>query len=205
MVDRSHACLKQQDCHDRETLTGGRVRCLNLRLGSTLWRVTNRWLLLINCLEALAAFHAVKCFVREWKSIIVLLRIDNTTAVTNVNKLGGTVSIKLSQGTMALVHEPAFYTLVAEHLPEVLNTNVDQESQVVMERSDWMLNPRIFNKIQQKCMGTTGSGHVCIQTDNSAEKVLQLETRPRSRAAERAEGTWEKAFTHVWSAQKIFN
>ena len=89
----------------------------------------------------------------------MLLTIDNTTAVAYVNKLGGTVSIKLSQGTMALVHEPGFYTLVAEHLLEVFNTNVDQESQVMMDQSDWMLNPRIFNKIQQKCMGSTGSGH----------------------------------------------
>ena len=89
---------------------------------------------------------------------------------------------------MALVHELGFYTLVAEHLLEVFNTNMDQESQVMMDRSDWMLNP------QQKCMGSTCSGHVCIQTDNSAEEVLQLETRPRSRAAERAEGAWEKAF-----------
>ena len=54
---------------------------------------------------------------------------------------------------MALVHEPGFYTLVAEHLLEVLNTNVDQESQVMMDQSDWMLNP------QQKFMGPTGSGH----------------------------------------------
>ena len=35
----------------------------------------------INCLEALAAFHAVKCFVRDMKSITVLLGMDNTTAV----------------------------------------------------------------------------------------------------------------------------
>ena len=33
-------------------------------------------------------------------------------------------------------------------------------------------------------MGSTRSGHVCIQIDNSAEKVLQLETRPRSRSSE---------------------
>ena len=44
----------------------------------------------INCLEALAAFHAVKCFVRDRKSITMLLRMDHTTAVTYVNKLGGT-------------------------------------------------------------------------------------------------------------------
>ena len=41
-------------------------------------------------------------------------------------------------------------TLVAEHLPGVLNTIADQESQVMRDRSDWMLNPRIFSKIQQK-------------------------------------------------------
>ena len=32
-------------------------------------------------------------------------------------------------------------------------------------------------------MGSTGSGHVCIQTDNTAEEVLQLETRSRSRSS----------------------
>ena len=50
----------------------------------------------INCLEALAAFHAAKCFVRDRKSITVLLRMDHTTAVTYVNKLGETVSPKLN-------------------------------------------------------------------------------------------------------------
>ena len=42
----------------------------------------------INCLEALAAFYAVKCFSRDRKSITVLLRMDNTTVVMYVNKLG---------------------------------------------------------------------------------------------------------------------
>ena len=41
-------------------------------------------------------------------------------------------------------------TLVAKHLPGVLNTIADQESWVMRDRSDWMLNPRIFKKIQQK-------------------------------------------------------
>ena len=106
----------------------------------------------INCLEALAAFHAVKCFVRDRKSITVLLRMDNTTAVAYVNKLGGTVSPRLN----TIVRELWLWcmnrdiTLVAEHLPGVLNTIVDQESRIMRDRSDWMLNPRIFSKIQQK-------------------------------------------------------
>ena len=106
----------------------------------------------INCLEALAAFHAVKCFVRDKKSITVLLRMDNTTAVMYLNKLGGTVSPKLN----TIVRELWLWcmnwdiNLIAEHLPGVLNSIADQESWVMRDRSDWMLNPRIFNKIQQK-------------------------------------------------------
>ena len=94
----------------------------------------------------------MKCFVRDKKSITVLLRMDNTTAVTYVNKLGGTVSPKLN----TIVRELWLWcmnrdiTLIAEHLPGVLNTIVDQESRVMRDRSDRMLNPRIFNKIQQK-------------------------------------------------------
>ena len=41
-------------------------------------------------------------------------------------------------------------TLVAEHIPGVLDTIADQKSRVMRDRSDWMLNPRIFNKIQLK-------------------------------------------------------
>ena len=56
----------------------------------------------INCLEALAAFLAVKCFVRDSSSMTVL---DNISAVTYVNKLRGTVSQSDShnQGTMVVV------------------------------------------------------------------------------------------------------
>lgn len=50
----------------------------------------------INCLEALAAFHALKCFVRDKKGVTVLLRLDNISAVSYVNKLGGTMAPRLN-------------------------------------------------------------------------------------------------------------
>ena len=62
----------------------------------------------------------MKCFVRDRKSITVLLRMDNTTAVAYVNNLGGTVSPKLN----TIVRELWLWcmnrdiTLVAEHLQE---------------------------------------------------------------------------------------
>ena len=86
------------------------------------------------------SFHSVKCFVRDRKSITMLLRIDNTTAVAYVNKLVGTVSPKLN----TIVRELWLWCMSPEHLPGVLNTIADQEPRVMRDRSDWMLNPRIF-------------------------------------------------------------
>ena len=106
----------------------------------------------INCQEALAAFHALKCFVRDRRSVSVLLRLDNTSAVSYVNKLGGTVSPRLNKivRNLWLWCMNRDITLTAEHLPGVLNTIADEESRVMKDRSDWMLNPQIFCKIQAR-------------------------------------------------------
>ena len=92
----------------------------------------------INCLEALAAFHTVKCFVRDRRSVTVLLRLDNISAVSYVNKLGVTVSHTLSDIVKGVwlwcINRDIILT--AEHLPGVMNTVADEESRVMKDRSD---------------------------------------------------------------------
>ena len=106
----------------------------------------------INCLEALAAFLAVKCFVRERRNLTKLLRMDNMSAVTYVNKLGGTVSQSLTSITknLWLWYMQRDITLVAEHLPRVQNCVADEESRVMKDRTDWMLNPEVFRLINRQ-------------------------------------------------------
>nr|XP_046491856.1 uncharacterized protein LOC124223672 [Neodiprion pinetum] len=43
----------------------------------------------INCLELIATFMALKCFARDLSNCELLLRIDNTTAISYVNRMGG--------------------------------------------------------------------------------------------------------------------
>ena len=50
----------------------------------------------ISCLEMLATFLALKCFLRKERSIHILLKMDNTSAVAYINKKGGTVSPALN-------------------------------------------------------------------------------------------------------------
>ena len=82
----------------------------------------------------------------------MLLRLDNTSAVCYINKLGGTVSPRLN----TIVRDLWLWcmnrgiTLSAEHLPGVLNTIADEESRVMKDRSDWMLHPQAFLQIQQR-------------------------------------------------------
>ena len=151
MVVRSPICLEWQDHHDGEekpslvieldaSTQGWGAFCKGTWTGGP-WH--------INCLEALTAFHAVKCFVRDKKSITVLLRVYNTTGATYVNKLGGTVSPKL--GTMALVHEPGYYSGGGAFTCSPQYNCRPRIPSVMRDRSDWMLNPRILNRIQQKC------------------------------------------------------
>ena len=103
----------------------------------------------INCLELLAATLATKTFAKSKTAISILLRIDNTTAVAYINNLGGTVSRELVMLTIDLwmwclernIH------IAAVRLPGVLNTIADTESWEMLDRTDWKLNPVIFQEI----------------------------------------------------------
>ena len=56
----------------------------------------------INCLELLAGSFAVKSFAKGRLCAHVRLRMDNTSAVAYVNRLGGTRSLVLSNLALAL-------------------------------------------------------------------------------------------------------
>lgn len=45
----------------------------------------------INYLELLAASLAVQCFVKQKHNIIILLKMDNVTAVFYINKMGAPI------------------------------------------------------------------------------------------------------------------
>ncbi|XP_065902413.1 uncharacterized protein [Dysidea avara] len=129
------------------SLEGWGAHCSRQRTGGP-WSQQERSMH-INCLELLAATLATKTFAKSKTSISILLRIDNTTAVAYINNLGGTVSRELVMLTRNLwmwclernIH------ITAVHLPGALNTIADTESREMLDRTDWKLNPVIFQKI----------------------------------------------------------
>ena len=150
--------LERQDHYDRQTLFSDRIRCLHSRLGSILRRGTD-WGPLVLRGETVpyqlpGSVGSLPC-----SEMLCQRQEEHYCATQNgqhhsshICEQAGWNSVPQtkhhSQGTMALVHEQRHYS--GCWLPGVLNTIADQESRVMWDRSDWMLNPRIFKKIQRK-------------------------------------------------------
>ena len=104
----------------------------------------------INCLELLAATLAIQTFAKKQGNLLIHLKMDNTSALTYINKMGGTVSSDLNRLTKELWSWclTKNITLRASHLPGILNEKADEESRIMRDRSDWMLCPDVFRRIQ---------------------------------------------------------
>lgn len=103
----------------------------------------------INELELLGALYAIQAFAAGKKGIAVRIFLDNTTAVSYVNKCGGTRSVALTATAKMLSAwcEERFVSLEAVHLAGELNTIADRESRAQADASDWQLDSRVFAKI----------------------------------------------------------
>ena len=131
----------------------------------------------INCLELLGADLAVKCFAKGQTNLSILLRMDNTTAISYINRLGGTVSPQLNQlaRDLWLWCMNRNITLKAVHLAGKLNVIADEESRSMKDRADWKLCPRVFQMIDRRL------GPLQVdQTLQPATTVRELEARPGS-------------------------
>ena len=99
----------------------------------------------INLLELAGRALATKTFTKGRKNIHVLLRMDNTTSIAYINRMGGTRSQTLSQTACDLWHWclQRGITLSAVHLPGVLNSIADGASRTLQSSAEWMLERSI--------------------------------------------------------------
>ena len=105
-------------------------------------------LLHINCKELTAAWYALRSFVKD-SGLSVELRLDNQSAVSYINKGGGTHSRSLSSIAKELLFwcEQKRISVHAVHLPGVSNTAADYESRRYQGCAEWRLCPSFFQSI----------------------------------------------------------
>ena len=114
---------------------------------SGFWNSEER-LMHINYLELKAAFLAIKCFLSETYDSEVLMRIDNTTAVAYINKMGGIQFPKLNRITREIWQwcERRGIWLYASYIKSADNV-ADEPSRVKNIDTEWELADYAFQNI----------------------------------------------------------
>lgn len=104
----------------------------------------------INSLEMMAAFFAIKAFAKECQQITILLLTDNISVVAHINTMGGTKSQLLTSQVKDLWAWclQRQISVTAQHLPGLDNVTADYLSRHLTDRTDWMLDPSIFQCLE---------------------------------------------------------
>ena len=188
MVVGPSVCLEWQDHYDRQTLISDRIRCLNSRLGRILRRGMD-WRPLVLRGETVAyqlpgsfPCSEMLCQRQEEHYCATQNRQHHSSRICEQAGWNSVQTEYHSQGIMALVHEQRYYSGCQTSTG---SPQYDCGSRIPSNEGPVRLDVESQDLQQDPAdMGSTRSGHVCIQADNSVEKVLQLETRPRNRSSE---------------------
>lgn len=103
----------------------------------------------INYLELRAAFIALKCFANNFTNKEILLRIDNTTAISYINRMGGVQYPHLndiSRNIWQWCEERKLF-IFASYIKSKENIEADQESRCTNIDTEWELSGLAFDRI----------------------------------------------------------
>ncbi|XP_067204322.1 uncharacterized protein [Linepithema humile] len=103
----------------------------------------------INYLELLATFHALRCFASHLQGSNILLRVDNSTALSYINRMGSVKFPILSELARKIWYWCAKRDIFiyALYISSVQNIEADTESRVVSEETEWALGQEYFDRI----------------------------------------------------------
>lgn len=105
----------------------------------------------INYLELQALFYGLKCFASEYSNCNLLLRCDNTTAVSYINKMGSIQFPSLCSLAREVWHwcETRNLWIFASYINSQANYEADSESRRSSSETEWSLSDEAFRRIKK--------------------------------------------------------
>ena len=159
MVDNSPDKLEWADPHCQKTeCLDGDGRLIDW-MGCSMQRSEDRRSLVEAGVETphklpgvVSCLPGLQMLLQEQEKHTCPLKMDNTSAVAYINKMGGTVSSALNNINKEfwLWCMERDISVQAQHLAGKLNSMADEESRVLKDRLDWMLCPKVFQKINRQ-------------------------------------------------------
>ena len=114
------------------------------------WWAADRQNCHINELELWAIWEALSHFADQWSNVAILLRVDNTTAVAIINRMGSVSYPRLHALALRIWQfcEKRNIWLKASYIATGDNVVADAESRHEMRHSEWGLSTEAFQSIQ---------------------------------------------------------
>ena len=146
----------------------------------------------INVLELKAAMLAVQSFCREIKNCHVRIEIDNTTAVSYINHMGGTHSPKCDAISRQLILwcKARGIWLSACDIAGKDNRSADSYSRKQSIHTEWTLNTEMFDKVCN-VFGKPAIDLFASRTNHQLPRYMSLYPDPAAEAI--------NAFYHPWT------
>lgn len=146
----------------------------------------------INQLELKAALLALKSFATDLSDCEILLRIDNTTAITYINRMGGVRVDYLQADAKELWNwcEKRRLWVFAEYIPSKENVEADTLSRLENRDTEWELADYAFRRIQ-KIFGKPEIDLFASNTNKKCKSYCSWERDPEAFVI--------NAFTTSWS------
>lgn len=153
----------------------------------------------INYLELLAVFLALKCFARETTDCAILLRVDNTTAISYINRMGGIQFPHLNILSRDIWQwcEKRRIWLYASYINTKDNVEADQESRKVNPDTEWQLSNSAFTLITNK-LGQPDIDLFASRTNAKCNQFISWRQDPDATAVDAFTVDWENYFFYAF-------
>lgn len=145
----------------------------------------------INVLELTAVFFGLKCFANDKKNCQILLRVDNTTAISYVNRMGG-VQLKILSNLAKEIWmwcEKKNIWIFASYISSENNVEADEESRRLQANTEFEMSITGFCRIAKE-FGNPDIDLFATRVNAKCEKYVSWKKDPCSVAVD--------AFTLSW-------
>lgn len=153
----------------------------------------------INYLELLAAWFALKCFAKDRKDCNILLRIDNTTAIAYINKMGGIqnpVLSKLAREIWKWCESSNIY-IFASYISSQDNFEADFESRRLEPETEYTLSNSAFREIRNR-LGRPEIDLFATRTNAKCRRYISWSRDPASYAVDAFTVDWSQYFFYAF-------
>lgn len=131
---------------------------------------------------------------RSLKNCTILIRSDNTTATSYINKQGGTRSQSLSRLATSIWEMclKRGILLQAQHIPGHLNTEADLASRHFFTKNMWQIRPWTYQTIIQPQFGKNDVDLFADRTSHLLPQYVSWKKDPQAIATDALTIPWQK-------------